>query len=642
MKKLYFNLGIQSIFITVLVFLVLQTAQAQSDFTVTPCSTYEEALAIIDTVLLGNVADDFKKNIVITGDLNSIGYYINGELFGFSESTGIALSTGFVSTLSNSNNCLNSTSGFTSGGTDADLSLMSGQSIHDAIIVEFDVMLFYDSLYLSYSFGSEEYHEWVGTMWNDRFGFFVSGPGINGDYSNNAINVAKVPGTSDDVSINTINCGNMPKGCGTPPGNGANCDFLYNNLDNTQPYFNQCSLNAFTIGLKTRQAIQSYEWYHIKLAIGDASDAYYDSGVLLEKGSIVSIPIPEMLVFETDSIPEVITLVDSLFLGETIDENKANISFSGDPKAFGYVAEANFLNLEAGSGIYLGTGNAGDISKANKCSMSSSINTDNNGLEYDPDLAILAENIDLEDISVLEFDYLSTDDTIRFNYVFASEEYHEMVDYSYHDVFGIFLSGKDIEGEFTNSAVNIATIGNSLLPVNSSTINFGPGGITCQEKPEDCLNCEFLIDNSQKPDTAFFGFAFDAYTVPINAVYPVMKGEWYHIKVAIGDAQNANFDSGIFLSDGTLVSDSLITSVKNFSAPNPIRVKPNPANDYLEIQNFGKSSILNYSIFDLNGKLLINSDFTQEKISLSGLPKGLLIIEVITEKDSFRQKFIHN
>jgi len=103
-------------------------------------------------------------------------------------------------------NTLESGTGINSGGSDPDLEQTSGMIGNDAFIIEFDFTISdTDSLYFKYAFGSEEYCEFVNSGFNDVFGFFVSGPGINGPYSNNSINIAVVGNSQDLVNINSIN-----------------------------------------------------------------------------------------------------------------------------------------------------------------------------------------------------------------------------------------------------------------------------------------------------------------------------------------------------------------------------------------------------------------------------------------------------
>ena len=85
----------------------------------------------------------------------------------------------------------------------------SVNSTWDACIITFDFVPLSDTVQFRYVFGSDEYTTWINTSYNDVFGFFLSGPGINGSYSNNAINVATVPNTNPalPISISTIHPG---------------------------------------------------------------------------------------------------------------------------------------------------------------------------------------------------------------------------------------------------------------------------------------------------------------------------------------------------------------------------------------------------------------------------------------------------
>ena len=70
----------------------------------------------------------------------------------------------------------------------------------DVAILEFDFTPTTDHVSFEYAFASEEYCDYVNSEYNDVFGFFISGPGINGSK-----NIALIPGSSDNVAINSVN-----------------------------------------------------------------------------------------------------------------------------------------------------------------------------------------------------------------------------------------------------------------------------------------------------------------------------------------------------------------------------------------------------------------------------------------------------
>jgi gliding motility-associated-like protein len=162
--------------------------------------------------------------------------------------------------------------------------------VNDWVIIEFDFVPLGDTLQFQYVWGSEEYAEYVGTNFNDIFGFFISGPGINGPYSNNAENIARVPGTNAPVAISTINNGNDNSGpC-------VSCE--YYNQDgqygtiaadaevHTNPYYMQ--MDGYTDVLTATAIVQCGQTFHIKLAICDTTDPQYASAVFLQRDSFSS------------------------------------------------------------------------------------------------------------------------------------------------------------------------------------------------------------------------------------------------------------------------------------------------------------------------------------------------------------------
>ncbi|HNR86665.1 MAG TPA: choice-of-anchor L domain-containing protein, partial [Taishania sp.] len=162
---------------------------------------------------------------------------------------------------------------------DPDLSDLVGSNIKDKAILEFDFVPTGPTIEFKYIFGSEEYPEFVNDF-NDAFGFFLSGPGITGPYSNNSINLAIVPGTSDPVTINTVN-------------STVNSSYYVYNGDNgsgntVAPYKNQnqyIQYDGYTTTLTATANVQCGQTYHIKIAIADARDQAYDSGLFIKGGS---------------------------------------------------------------------------------------------------------------------------------------------------------------------------------------------------------------------------------------------------------------------------------------------------------------------------------------------------------------------
>ena len=231
----------------------------------------------------------------------------------------------------------------------------------------------------------------------------------------------------------------------------------------------------------------------------------------------------------------------------------SNISFTGDNQQIGYFSAGGSIGMQ--EGIVLSSGYAVDGQYGgNPATTWPATGCPNNPNTICNDLFTVANSVpgmigqsfsvsSVNDVAVLEFDFIPESDTVRFNYSFASEEYLTWINTSFNDVFGFFISGPGIVGPyssppgFPNGSQNIAFIPGTNLPITISSVN--PG-----------INGQYY--NSGDPPLSYNG-----YTSVFTALAIVQPCETYHIRLAIADGTDSYLDSGVLLEANSFSSPSL-------------------------------------------------------------------------------------
>lgn len=207
----------------------------------------------------------------------------------------------------------------------------------------------------------------------------------------------------------------------------------------------------------------------------------------------------------------------------------SNVSFTGRNVAGATFSGADDLRLDFGSGIILSSGAASNIAGPNNSPSKSS----NNQQAGDIDLDDLS-NDETFDAAVLEFDFVPQYNKISLEFILASEEYPEMIDYA--DVMAIFING-----------INIALIPGTPTPVSIGTINH-------------LINSNLYVDNSpannnySAPYTAPYDLQADGFTRAIKALADVTPGTTNHVKIAIADLGDNVYDSWLLLKEDSFYS----------------------------------------------------------------------------------------
>jgi len=274
----------------------------------------------VKNVLLGKGV--YVANIRFIGGNGALGQFA-ADTFVIGVKSGIILSTGCVDSISTPN-LSNSYTSFSAKPTsnetlkllrrgDRDLNKITRRVAKDIAILEFDFVPVKNKIEYNYVFASEEYPEYAGSRYNDAFAFFLSGSEIK-----KKVNLAVLKDGITPVSINTVNHSKNSefyrKNSSSWTGRKFRqfkiwyVDRFFSNQEKINKFnkrlYNQLQFDGLTTVLKVEYDVIPFSKYHIKIAIADASDQIYDSAVLLEAGSFISIEDSTGKYFDTLQIIE--------------------------------------------------------------------------------------------------------------------------------------------------------------------------------------------------------------------------------------------------------------------------------------------------------------------------------------------------
>ncbi|MCU0348339.1 MAG: choice-of-anchor L domain-containing protein, partial [Saprospiraceae bacterium] len=228
--------------------------------------------ALLNDIFIGGECYDV-DNITAIGQPAGRGNFTNGTS-SINIANGIVLSTGDVTLAEGPNNSDGISSNIGGPIFDADLEQLSGLDVYDVQGIEFDFVPTSNTVSFQYVFASEEYCEYVNQGASDHFGFFISGPGINGGFSSNGQNIATVPTTNLHVSIDNVS--HLTNSAYFFP-NRANCGGTTNMVD--------IQYDGWTSVLTASANVVPCQTYRIRLVIADVLDGIFDSAVFLSAGS---------------------------------------------------------------------------------------------------------------------------------------------------------------------------------------------------------------------------------------------------------------------------------------------------------------------------------------------------------------------
>lgn len=229
------------------------------------------------------------------------------------------------------------------------------------------------------------------------------------------------------------------------------------------------------------------------------------------------------------------SLVDLLVSNNCVTTSNFNLSSNQSVAYF----NNNNSNFPIQEGIIIRNGVAKNSEgKFLNNKLSSQINSD-----IDEDLNEISnnsgQNSRVTDIAFLSFDFISQSSEFDFNFIFASNEYGEW-QCGASDLFGFILT--DLE---TGKKTNLAVLPNSNDIISVKSIRDTQYNTSCNSVNANLFSTFNTIENSEQSSINMRG-----HTVVLNASSNIETNKKYNLKLVIGDTNDSNFDSAVFIAPG--------------------------------------------------------------------------------------------
>ncbi len=220
-------------------------------------------------------------------------------------------------------------------------------------------------------------------------------------------------------------------------------------------------------------------------------------------------------------------------------------------------------NFPFTDGIVLTTGYARQAGN-----VASSVSTPVTGAgQDDPDLLAAVPNTSTNpddhyrDNVMLEFDFVPNSSQVKFNYIFASEEYTGSYPCQYSDAFALLI--KPTAG---GPYVNVAVLPGGAGPVSMTNIHPAISGVC------PAINETYFAGYNS---TSNIVTNYEGRTVPLTATASVTPGVSYHFKMVLSDFRDTAFDSAVFIEGGSFDIGIQLVDGSGAVLPNSLNVCDN-------------------------------------------------------------------
>lgn len=166
----------------------------------------------------------------------------------------------------------------------------------------------------------------------------------------------------------------------------------------------------------------------------------------------------------------------------------------------------------------------------------------------DPDLQNISnasgQTLAINDVAYIQFDFTPLSSSFSFDFLFASNEYGEY-QCGFNDIFAFLLT--DLS---TGVTTNLAVIPNTNIPVSVKTIRSNQYNSGCTSANPN------LFGRYNVTNPAGSAINMRGETVLLTASSTVTPNNPYRIKLAIGDYNDANYDSAVFIAGKSFTANT--------------------------------------------------------------------------------------